>query len=126
MDIYDQEILRLADSTADVLDESWGDIEPLFQMATKNGQPDPCSRCGCLTMIRGGSYTATTKELTAAIRADVRIPRWVDQLCEGWDSLSAEQRIEKLQPFAYWQRRLDVEIRGKTPATEPAPQPVTT
>lgn len=126
MDVYDQEILRLADSTEKDLYASWLRPDPLFQYA----RADPEKRSGecgfgCLTMIRCGSAIAQTPELTAQIKADKRIALGSPALYSNWDVIDADSRIERLQPFAEWQRRLDIEIRGKTPATEPAPQPVT-
>lgn len=55
--------------------------------------------CGCLTQIRKGIYDAETPALTAAIRADGRIP--VDV---------AEITVASLPVFTEWQRRLDKEL----------------
>jgi len=56
--------------------------------------------CGCLTQIRSDpEMRAATPELTAAIRADKRIP------------LSPKDiTVELLPIFAEWQRRIDKEL----------------
>lgn len=54
---------------------------------------------GCLTTIRGHGDTAETRELTEAIQADERIPKF-----------SRDIKIEHLPVFAEWQRRIDKEL----------------
>lgn len=60
--------------------------------------------CGCITEIRGCGYLAETPELTAAIRADKRIPERPDDI-----------KPHHLPVFAEWQARLDRELRCKEP-----------
>ncbi|MGE0289092.1 MAG: hypothetical protein AB7I42_22800 [Bradyrhizobium sp.] len=55
--------------------------------------------CGCLTSVRRGSFDAETPELTAAIRADERIPKYC-----------ADITRDNLPVFAEWQRRIDREL----------------
>jgi hypothetical protein len=57
--------------------------------------------CGCLTQIRSDPqwYSGPTPELTAAIRADERIPL-------GPRSI----RVADLPVFVEWQRRIDEEV----------------
>jgi len=54
--------------------------------------------CGCLTQIKWEEYDGPTPELTAAIRADERIPR------------SEDLSLEDLPVFAEWHRKFDVEL----------------
>jgi hypothetical protein len=126
MDIYDQEIARLADSNGAELVRSWSSatvdgnsvpISPLFQFCNSTGfQGAQYDGCGCLTQIRSSHVVAATTALTVAIKNDTRIVKSVYDLARRWQSLSAGARAESLRPFAEWQRRLDVEIRGKRPA----------
>lgn len=56
--------------------------------------------CGCLTQIREyATVAAWTPELTDEICADEGIPKTEDDIT-----------VEHLPRFAYWQRRLDVEL----------------
>ncbi len=133
MDIYAQEIARLADSTGKECCLSWERCDPLFQTASPHGEktrPDG-KRCVCLTLIRGCNLEiceamgiqglhAWTDALTREIAADERIPRFASSLWAEWDGMSVADRVAALEPFAEWQRRLDVEIRGKSPAAETA------
>lgn len=60
------------------------------------------ARCGCLTQIRRseGIYSnGPTPELTAAIRADERIPKTKETIT-----------VDSLPVFAEWQRRIDTEL----------------
>lgn len=82
----------------------------LFRFASPGLAPPMSSRgepCGCLTQIRGDErYVALRRGgrvdrlLTAEIRADRSIPS---------DRTKIEPR--HLKRFAYWQRRLDKELR---------------
>lgn len=56
---------------------------------------------GCLTMIRADANRGVVgrPDLTAAIRADKRLPKTVDDVTP-----------RDLPAFAYWQRRLDKEL----------------
>jgi hypothetical protein len=78
---------------------------PLFVFVTPNGrllQDDGTLllKCGCLTTIRAFQHEeAYTPELTAAIRADERIPS------DGKNATVAD-----LPVFAEWQRRIDKEL----------------
>src|SRR4051812_31228143 len=85
--------------------EAWNDplyheAGSLFGYACKNNSP--LSNCGCLTFIKEGNYDAETPELTAAIRADSRIP-----------SESYDITINHLPIFAEWQTRIDKELGRK-------------
>ncbi len=117
MDKYDEAVLHLTareQAEPGSIRRAWLHFRTdhdgcLFAMATKSGDnvaPDDGARFGCLTMIRFGRTTtstyanqAATPELTAAIRADERIPA---------DSISI--KITDLPTFAEWQRRLDKEL----------------
>lgn len=59
--------------------------------------------CGCLTQVRARHALAATPELTAAIRADRRLPRDPGKIT-----------LEHLPVFAEWQRKLDAEL-GRRP-----------
>lgn len=77
----------------------------LFSFVTRsglNGESANGDTCGCLTQVRNRTYVAYTDALTAAIRADDRIPKE-----------SHEITIEILPVFAEWQRRIDREL-GRT------------
>jgi hypothetical protein len=131
MDVYDQEIARLVDATGEELEYLWDcptddsdDIPSvarsvLFQFCTPTGrQYFHEQNCGCLIQVRWNEgMVAATPSLTRAIRADNRIPEDIEAISNDWDSLPVKARIALLQPFAEWQRRLDIEIRGKQPAT---------
>jgi len=79
----------------------------LFQAANASGYAAPGDRCGCITQIREGRNEATTADLTAAIRADARLPSRIRDI----EKLRGDELRAALQPFAEWQRRLDREIR---------------
>lgn len=111
MDKYQVHIDELLDvlkvEGRDAFDErvlsDWTDARDLFRFASVNGYASRDSKgkaIGCLTMVRGGkACLAATPELTAAIRADDRLP-------------SDEEHItpEHLPVMAEWQRRLDKEL----------------
>lgn len=85
----------------------------LFQFVTPSGkcQHDLYGLAyGCLTTIRDG-FQAHTPELTAAIRADKRIPK-----------CSSLITPRHLPVFAEWQARIDRELRFKTKNRLTAPQ----
>lgn len=95
------------------LDDEFPIAHCLFQLCTPGGlsSPNPQGKvCGCLTQVRRSENTldAWTPELTAAIRADERIPGSI----EGISKLRDDELRAALQPFAEWQRKLDREIRG--------------
>lgn len=85
----------------------------LFQYCTPSGveenRPDGHS-CGCLVQIHRmrhipqeyKKYHAWTAELTEAIEKDERIPGIVSRITK-----------KNIQVFAEYQRRMDVEIRGR-------------
>lgn len=95
-------------------DDPYADGHCLFLCATPTGHyafRGDLNDCGCLTQIRGSLleiYHAWTPELTAAIRADERIPVCIEEI----SNLRGEELRAALQPFAEWQRKLDREIRG--------------
>jgi hypothetical protein len=91
--------------------------ECLFAYCTPNASvtTTPSGQmCGCLTQIRRGDALAWTTELTAAIRDDDNIPASIESL----SGLRGDELRAALQPFAFWQRRLDREIRQPALATE--------
>lgn len=122
MDKYDLEIERLVEQNGRMLQVSWSQWGPLFDVVTGD--------CGCLTMIRGSIRKQFSKICPAAnaaitaIRLDGRLPAslpldesgacWVPDF-ENWDGLSVEERREFLKPFAEWQRALDATIRQGKP-----------
>ena len=64
---------------------------------------EPCGTIGCLTQIKSGNYEAQdSDELTAAIRADDRIP-----------SSRASVTSDSLPVFAEWQKRIEEYYRAK-------------
>ena len=128
-DKYDEEINRLVDRNAEYLYASWANWSPLFKTAGPgeyNLERPDTKCCGCLTQIRMSAFTcaknpedrywAWTDELTEQIVADESIPASIELLCKQWGPMSRAERIGVLQPFAKWQRRLDVEVRGKVAA----------
>lgn len=120
-DKYDEAIDWLVENADDdellegygsVVERAWdGDLDQgwcLFQIVSPSGLA--WKACGCLTQIRRPENTldACTPELTAAIRADERIPF---DVC-GMKKLRGDDLRAALLPFAEWQRRLDREIRS--------------
>lgn len=111
-DKYDLEVEFLSAAKPGEFQElvwrAWTNADPLFQFAGPDGKrggevPDDDTGeehdCGCLTQVRDGSAVASTPELTAAIRADKRLP-------------TSPRSIKRkhLPVFAEWQRRLDKEL----------------
>ena len=97
-DIYDAEVERLTANPGDIHD-SWCKAKLLFRFATPDGHSGlrrDGKDCGCLTMIRSSMGVAWTDELTAAIRADERIPDMTQRMTPA-----------HLPVFAEWQRRID-------------------
>lgn len=84
-DKYDLEIAKLTEHP-ELIKQYWGRCRPLFQFCGS----------GCLTQIRRGGNWSYTAELTAAIRADERIPKDV-----------ADITVADLPVFAEWQRKID-------------------
>jgi hypothetical protein len=121
LDKYDLEIERLINLPGSSTEAAWLDGALLFQFASPSGDVGQCpngQKCGCLTMIRNAAnsaskFAAWTHSLTMEIASDERIPLSVTNLIDGWSVLSPDQRRDKLQPFAEWQRRLDKEIRNE-------------
>jgi len=113
-DKYDHAIMYLTRNPMEIVPawQSWNShpagclfapVIPILENA--EGYPGSQRRpdgkmCGCLTEIRRGSALAWTDELTEAIQADNRIP-----------ALPYSVRVENLQAFAEFQRRLDRELR---------------
>jgi len=58
--------------------------------------------CGCLSQIRAGRWDAETPQLTAAIRADGRIPVEPEDIT-----------VNHLPVFAEWQRKIDRILKRK-------------
>lgn len=84
----------------------------LFQICSPSGfacDTPSGKACGCLTQVRRDENTldAWTPSLTAEIRADERIPGNIRKIAR----LRGDKLRAALQPFAFWQRRLDREIR---------------
>lgn len=75
----------------------------LFRVASRSGKVGCDDECGCLTQVRAEHGVAETPELTAAIRADQRIPKHESRITR-----------ESLEVFAAWQRHLD-SVLGRTP-----------
>lgn len=71
----------------------------------------PEGRVGCLTQIRAGDRVACTPELTAAIRADERIPSSPEGITK---------EVIRSGVFQEWQRRIDREVRN-LPSQPPKP-----
>lgn len=127
-DIYDQEIDTLMEGPIELLGQRCGeawvsrsfkddspgcsvfDSKPamrLFYYCTPTGsmqyRNQYLSCCGCLTQVKGNPYSwAWTDELTDEIRRDPLIPASPKHI----------KTREQLERFAYWQRRLDREIRN--------------
>lgn len=106
-DVYDREIERLTDrcnrsGDSEPIYDAWNTVSPLFALCSSD--PEGC--CGCLTQVRAFEFGAETDELTAAIRADNRIP----------DNPRAIGVLD-LPVFAEWQRRLDRELNRPVPST---------
>lgn len=108
MDKYNEQIEKIlkAADFVHAVNTAWLSGQGLFQFCTPTGDLSPdmpdCGRLGCLTMVKSGHHVACTPELTEAIRADPRLPE------DSGDVTPAH-----LPVFAEWQRRLDLEIRGK-------------
>lgn len=115
-DKYDAAIEYLTQNPSEIY-EAWnGPVDHvagcLFQAAGHNGtvgmgetfpqRPDGLE-CGCLTTIRKNDEyipsVAWTDELTAAIRADDRLPKDPREIT-----------VAHLPIFAEWQRRIDAEL----------------
>jgi hypothetical protein len=109
MDIYDREVARLT-ASPHLIEWAWsgedvGKVSPLFQFASKDGNPDYTNKIGCLTQIRDcNSFKAETEELTKLIKADIKIPCDPEQII-----------VEDLPHFAAWQRRIDKELGRQAP-----------
>lgn len=104
MDKYDEAIAYLIEHPDEVL-AAWGALRTpascLFQYCTPTGAKS--DHFGCLTQVKAlPAHPAFTPELTAAIRADNRLPR------NGW---GIKPTLEGLTPFAEWQREMDRTIR---------------
>lgn len=75
---------------------------------------DPSKDCGCLTMVRGdGAVVLDCNQeidlaLTIEVREDERLPNDIFDIID----LRGDELRSTLQPFAFWQRRFDREIRG--------------
>lgn len=101
-DKYDEAVAYLT-ARPDEIYDSWLCAESLFQFVEPIDGNDE-KVCGCLTEIRGSyDICAWTDELTAAIRADERLPRNAEDITPA-----------HLPVFAEWQRRIDKEL-GRTP-----------
>lgn len=107
MDKYDEAIaaLRAAPDFRRAVYRAWLDPSGtaagcLFVAAA----PDPRMGLGygCLSQVKHKFLPGFTDELTAAIKADPRIPK-----------LPADITPESLDVFAEWQRRLDKEFNRK-------------
>jgi hypothetical protein len=121
MDKYDVAIEELIQDPFSLFDE-WCNAACLFDFASPD--PDATLRrpdgaiCGCLTQVCSGESVAWTDALTIEIRQDARIPEDVDAFASEFPGMSEDEQHSALQPFAEWQRRLNVEIRGLTPGGE--------
>lgn len=108
------------DVSQEATPDVWARAHCLFQHATPSGRFEfhGPSACGCLTQIRsgGGNFTgpfvAWTPKLTQEIRADEAIFGSIDDLQKAMTAATRDERRKLLEPFAEWQRRLDLEIRG--------------
>jgi hypothetical protein len=106
MDRYDREIKRLTESPEKIIG-AWRECMPLFEYASHDGHTEDLQHgcVGCLTMIRqDDGMVAQTPELTAAIRADERLPTSGQAIT-----------VESLPAFAEWQRKLDALYPGRNP-----------
>lgn len=104
-DRYDQEVERLTKEPERIFG-AWFSASPLFGFVTPSrlcDVRDDSKSCGCLTLVMGEVYVAWTDELTAAIRADERLPK---------DSSGIGPA--NLPVFAEWQRKIDAAL-GRTP-----------
>lgn len=96
-DKYDEAVEHLT-ANPHGIEDSWEQGECLFQHAGKESDNWGADGyvIGCLTQIREGWVGAATPELTAAIRADARLPVTPTQIT-----------VEMLPIFAEWQRKID-------------------
>jgi hypothetical protein len=103
-DKYDEAVEYLTEHP-EMIDAVWNEPDEfsagcLFGFASPDGSRMYAignnATCGCLTEVKAGNFRAYTHELTAAIRADNRIPE------DGSEITSAD-----LPVFAEWQRRID-------------------
>jgi hypothetical protein len=100
MDVYDREVERLTRNPDDI-PFAWMECTPLFVLVGN----------GCLTQIRAFDYVkAYTPELTAAIRADDCLPRYVQNITPA-----------HLPVFAEWQRKIDMEFNRTPPVMRETP-----
>lgn len=99
----------------------------LFQFATPTGEGQTRQdglQCGCLTQVRQAcgrprnaasrkapQHVAFTEQLTRDIADDARIPFDIFEFEAEVAGLPYRERVERLNVFAEWQRRLDREIR---------------
>lgn len=98
-DIYDLEVERLT-KKPEKIESAWLNKSPLFKYSgyTENMA---FGSCGCPTMIRMYTSPAVINgeinhELTNAIRADIGIPNYTNNITPA-----------HLPRFAYWQRIID-------------------
>lgn len=108
----DLEDLSVAD------EDGFCDATRLFMAATPSGRsderPGDHRPCGCLTQIHSRyrhCSAAWTTELTQKIIDDDRLPSDEKELERRYRAASLVERRKLLEPFAEWQRFLDVEIR---------------
>jgi hypothetical protein len=92
MDKYDEAIAYLTQHPEEIYD-AWN--ERYLHLFDRCGLR---STCGCLTQVKYEHKQAQTPALTAAIRADDRIPE------------AEKITVDDLPVFAEWQRRLDKEL----------------
>lgn len=111
-DIYQREIELLTENPNRIYNH-WNYGSPLFREASSKQCQKPDGKSfGCLTQIRTDKdYVAGTNELTNLIRNDTRIPFSPSTFMGIRDSI----KIEDLQTFAEWQRRLDKELNRTAP-----------
>ena len=110
MDAYQQAVEYLTANPSEILG-SWSRAECLFQFAENSDSPLSVGiDCGCLTMIVDPceGCVAQTPELTAAIRADKRLP--INEM---------EITVDHLPLMAGWQRRIDKLLNRTPPALDP-------
>src|SRR5512146_502339 len=106
MDAYDEMVAYLTERPGEIV-TAWRvwlehPCAPLFEPVVHPESPfERAKNCGCLTEIRSG-LRAQTDDLTAAIRADIRIPLSPKEITP-----------DHLPIFAGWQRRIDAAL-GRT------------